>query len=102
MLTSAAVQRGFPEIKNEGQPEPFPTNPEAQKSSLSPLFLSVTNDVINSRAALTWYEGLTLTHSTFHYPTTIGGSFKPTAKFLASSPSRAFFLFGKFFVALDT
>lgn len=50
MLTSAANQRRFPEDKNEGQLESSPTNPEAQKSGLSPLSLSVTDTVINSRA----------------------------------------------------
>ena len=50
MLTSAAKQRRFPNDKNEGQPESSPTNPEAQKSSLSPLSLSVTDYFINTRA----------------------------------------------------
>jgi hypothetical protein len=50
MLTSAAKQRRVPENKDEGQPESSPTNPEAQWSGWSPLSLSVTDNVINSRA----------------------------------------------------
>ena len=49
MLISAAKQRRLPENKNEGELESSPTSPEAQKSSLSLLSLSVTDNVINSR-----------------------------------------------------
>lgn len=50
ILTRAAKQRRCTENKNEGQPESSPANPEAKKSSLSPLCLSATDSVINSRA----------------------------------------------------
>ncbi|KAL8861014.1 MAG: hypothetical protein Q9178_002527 [Gyalolechia marmorata] len=49
-LTSAAEQHRVPEVKDEGQPKSSPRNPEAQKSSSSPLVLSVTDRVVNSRA----------------------------------------------------
>ncbi|KAL9103915.1 MAG: hypothetical protein Q9187_008956, partial [Circinaria calcarea] len=50
MLTSAAEQHRVPKDKDKGQPQPCPTNPEAQKSSTSPFSILVTGSIVNSTA----------------------------------------------------
>jgi hypothetical protein len=50
MLTSAAKQRRVPEDKDEELPESSQTNLETQRSGWSSLSLSITNNVVNSRA----------------------------------------------------